>query len=280
MNTDMMLFDLRKKNGVLLAAHRGVSGGNIPCNSLPAFQAAIRQKAEIVELDADISEDGVLFVQHPGMEKVHLRMKDSVRNFSAETVKSFVLSNCDLVRTQYHIPTLEEALLLLRGRAVVNIDKFWEHPAEISALVRRLGMEDQILIKSSPKPQYLDAVEEYAPDLAYMPIVSGENTIHDELKARNVNYIGTEVLFSGEEMPVASKEYIDMMHGEGKLVWANAIVYNYKSVLSAWHNDDVSVIGDPARGWGWLADRGFDIIQTDFLYECRDYLVKSGRKTE
>ena len=275
-----MIFDLRKTNGVLLAAHRGVSGGNIPCNSLPAFQAAIRQKAEIVELDADMSEDGVLFVQHPGMEKVHLRMKDSIRNFSAETVKSFVLSNCDLGRTQYHIPTLEEALLLLRGRAVVNIDKFWDHPAEISALIRRLGMEDQILIKSAPKPQYLDAVEEYAPDLACMPIVSGENTVHDELNARNINYIGTEVLFSEEEMPVASKEYVDMMHGEGKLVWANAIVYNYKAVLAAWHNDDVSVIGDPARGWGWLADRGFDIIQTDFLYECRDYLVKTGRKPE
>ncbi len=276
----MNLLEARKEKGVLLAAHRGVCGGNIPCNSLAAFQAAVKMKAEIVELDADMSEDGVLFVQHPGMEKVHLRMNDSIRHYPAGVVRQFPQSNCDLVRTQYLIPTLEEALILLRGKAIVNIDKFWEHPAEISALVRRLGMEDQILIKTSPKPQYFDAVEEYAPDFAYMPIVKEENAVHDELNRRNINYVGAEVLFTDEGMPVASPEFIDMMHSEGKLVWSNAIVYNYKTVLSAWHNDDVSVIGDPGRGWGWLADRGFDVIQTDWLWLCRDYLTKTGRKPD
>lgn len=65
------LWDIRnKKDGrPLLAAHRGVAGGNIPCNTLVAYEIALRQGADIVELDVARSADGVLFVFHPGMER-------------------------------------------------------------------------------------------------------------------------------------------------------------------------------------------------------------------
>ena len=35
--------------------------------------------------------------------------------------------------------------------------------------------------------------------------------------------------------------------------------------LAAGHDDDTSVLGHPEQGWGWLMDRGFDIIQTVLL---------------
>ena len=113
-----------------------------------------------------------------------------------------------------------------------------------------------------------------------MTIAKYVDTTHESLKKRSINYVGTEVLFEKEDAPVASKEYIDMMHADGKIVWANSIVYNYKSVLSAGHNDDVSMADDPALGWGWLADRGFDLIQTDFVHQCVTYLVNTGRKNK
>ena len=62
------------------------------------------------------------------------------------------------------------------------------------------------------------------------------------------------------------------MHRDGKLVWANAIIYNYREQLSAGHSDDLSLTGDPADGWGWLAKRGFDLIQTDWPLMMREYL--------
>lgn len=76
----------------------------------------------------------------------------------------------------------------------------------------------------------------------------------------------------------ASREYIDMLHADGMIAFGNAIVFNYKTVLSAGHTDDISVTEDPALGWGWLADRGFDVIQTDYTYQCNDYLIKTGRR--
>mgnify|MGYP000494321345 CR=1 FL=1 len=40
----------------------------------------------------------------------------------------------------------------------------------------------------------------------------------------------------------------------------NAILYSSRVPLAAGHSDDVSLTDDPAKGWGWLADKGFDII--------------------
>ncbi len=274
----MNLLALSQKKKVLLVAHRGACGGNIPPNSAPAFEAAVCAGADIVELDVDRSADGELFIQHPRMESVHLRMRDSIREYPAAVVEHFRLSNWDLAPTEWPILRLEEALSLLRGRCLVNIDKFWENPAAIAALVRRLGMEEQVIIKTANKPQYLDDVERYAPDIPYMTIASEEDNTAGDIARRNINYVGIEALFTRGDAPIASREYIDRMHAEGRIVWVNSIVYNYRAVLAAGHNDDVSVTGRPEDGWGWLADRGFDLIQTDFVYQCRTFLEATGRR--
>lgn len=274
----MKLLEVAKEKKILVAAHRGVAGGNIPCNSLQAFQIALNQGADIIELDVESSLDGELFIQHPGMEKVHLRLGDSIKNYPASVVEEFYLSNCDLTRTDQHIVRLEDALRLLKDKCIVNIDKFWNYPEQIAALVRKLHMEDQVIIKTSNKSKYLDDVEKYASDLAYMAIVKEEDTTYEEIKKRNINYVGVEVVFEKETAPVAQKEYIDFMHKEGKLIWANAIVYNFKDVLAAGHTDDISLAEDPQKGWGWIADKGYDIIQTDFLLPCRQFLEQTGRR--
>ena len=44
------IIELRKKTGVLVAAHRGTSGGNIPPNSIAAFDIALKEGADILEM--------------------------------------------------------------------------------------------------------------------------------------------------------------------------------------------------------------------------------------
>ena len=274
----MDLLSRAGKKKILLAAHRGMCGGNIPCNSLQAFRAAVRAGADVVELDVERSADGELFVQHPGFEHVHLHMADSLKSFPASRVEKFALFNQDQAETQYRIPRLAQALLLLKDKCFVNIDKFWENPEEIAKLVHSLGMEDQVIIKTDSAPEKLEAVERYAPDIPFMVIIRDNPGIHEELMDRKIRYIGAEVLFDREDAPVASLSFAERMHRDRKLLWANAIVYDYRAVLTAGHNDDVSVTENPENGWGWLADRGFDIIQTDFLCSCRLYLENTGRR--
>ena len=60
--------ELRQEKGVLVAAHRGTSAGNIPPNSIAAFDIALKEGADILEMDLFQSADGEIFVFHTGME--------------------------------------------------------------------------------------------------------------------------------------------------------------------------------------------------------------------
>ena len=274
----MDLFQTAKEKKVLLVAHRGTCGGNIPCNSMPAFKAALRAGADMIELDVERSKDGELFIQHPGVEHIHLRMRDSIKRYPASVIEHFKLSNTELLPTQYPIVRLEEALSFLKGKCYINIDKFWENPEPISKLVREMGMQDQVLVKTAYKPDVLDVLEQCAADIPYMVITGGGLKIHKEMMNRKLRYMGIESLFKTEDAAGVAPEFIEQVHEDGKLLWVNSIVYDYHAVLSAGHDDDISMAEDEEQGWGWLADKGFDMIQTDFIYQCRDFLEKTGRR--
>ena len=75
----------------LIVAHRGVSGGNIPCNTLAAYEVALRQGADMIEIDVEMSADGKLFIFHPGMEPVHLWCAERLPYMTAEEIRELIL---------------------------------------------------------------------------------------------------------------------------------------------------------------------------------------------
>ena len=269
-------FDLRAElsRRPLIAAHRGVSGGNIPCNTLAAFDGALCQGADMIELDVSKSLDGTLYVFHPGMEKAQLKSERLISQMNDGEVAALRFVNQDDAPTDVGVYRLEEILRHLKGRCYINVDKFWENIDPISRLIRSLNMQDQVLVKTGPDPHCFDVIEECAPDMPYMVIIREEDTVSDALMKRKIAYRGAEVLFTTEDAQVCSAAYIDQMHKKGLLVWANAIVYNYKTVLAAGHSDDISIPGRMDEGWGWLIDRQFDIIQTDWPLQLRDYMAR------
>lgn len=68
-----------------------------------------------------------------------------------------------------------------------------------------------------------------------------------------------------------------MIHRDGKLVWMNSVVYDYKEQLSAGHGDDTAFTVSEEYGWDRLVDRGCDIIQTDWSLMLINYLKNSGK---
>lgn len=274
-----MSMDLRSsaKEKLLLVAHRGAWGGNIPCNTIAAYENALAQGADMIEIDLDYTADGKLIIFHPGMERALLGFGDSLSRHNWEFVKELRYQNADDVPTQFGINTFDEILEQFKGRCYINIDKFWRKPKEIAEAIRRHNMTDQILAKTAVRPQYLDIVEEFCSDIPYMAIASREEDIQIA-RARKINYVGTEVLFTEDSSPFASPEFIDRQHREGLLVWCNAIVFNYRTVLAAGHSDDRAILGDPEGSWGWLADRGYDLMQTDHVLASALFLEQTGRR--
>lgn len=273
-----MKFNLfeKAKEKIIVVAHRGTFAGNIPCNTIPAYKTALIEGADMIEIDVDMSRDGKLFIFHPQMESPFLGVKTRIPEMTGEEVKTLRYRNYDHTPTEYGLNTLEEVLEEFKGKCFINVDKFWGHPEEIWREVKRHKMEDQILVKSEMNEKVINVLENLAPEAAFMPIVSRTHPEHERLKKSKINYVGVECLFFEENNEVCSEEFIEKMHKDGTLTWANAIIYNYKAQIAATHSDDTSIIGNPDDGWGWLARRGFDFIQTDWVSVMTKYLDKEG----
>lgn len=274
----MSRFDLREeaKSHVILTAHRGVSGGNIPCNTLAAFQAALLQKADMIELDVGRSRDGTLYIFHEGCEKVQLGTDKKLGEMTDAQIRELRYLNADATPTEHRVNTFDEAFEFLKGKCYINVDKFTLYPEDITRALKRHGMMDQAVVKSPAEKMQLDVIESLAPQMPYIVIIKEEDQVTGQIEKRNVNFVGVETVFEREESPVGTDAYREEIHRRGLLLWGNGIVFNYKRVLSAGHSDDVSVTGRPQDGWGWLAEKGFDIIQTDWPLQASLYLNQRG----
>lgn len=265
-----------KKGAPFLVAHRGVSTANIPCNTLAAFEIAMNQGADVIEIDITKSKDGEFFVFHPNMERVYLKCGKKIPEMTAEEVRSTPLLNQDEAVTHYRIPTLQDTFSLLKDRVYINVDKFWTDIPGITEQIRKAGVEKQVIVKTPLKEIYLAQMEEYAPDLMFCALASHKDEISAELLKRRIHYIGVEALFDKDTDEIVSNSHIRWLHKQRLLIWANAIIYDEAANIAAGHTDDISMTDDPEKGWGWMLKKEIDFIQTDWILPLRLYLEKKS----
>lgn len=265
------LHQARNERGVLIAAHRGMVAGNIPHNSIPAFEAALNQGADILETDVTRCGDGEIFIFHPRQEKNHLKLDIHLEELTAEEVRQLrYVNSCNAV-TDYGMPTLDEFLEIYKNRCLINLDHGWHFLPELIGTIRSHHMEEQILLKAPAELKYAEIMEQLAPDMMFMPIYKEQDLITEQLEKMDINFVGAELVFAQDTSPLVSEEYLKSHHNQGRLLWCNAILYNCRVPLSGGHTDDISVAGAPDEGWGWIIDKGFDIIQTDWVMPLRAY---------
>ena len=260
---------------ILIAAHRGTAGGNIPCNTLTAYEIALRDGADIIELDVARSLDGELFCFHPGMESVMYADPTPIAKMNGEQAKKRYLRNQDLEETGYTAPYLDAAFEQLKNRCMIAVDKFWMAIPEITACIQKHGLQEQVLCKIPDKREYYEFCAAQGEKLPVLPVIRHEDRSTEAPYTKEVHIAGVEVLFDREDAPVASEAYIQTQHQAGRLLWVNPIVYKKSAVLTAGHTDDAAVGGDPAFGWGWLVDKGFDILQTDWTAQLLRWLKEN-----
>ena len=97
-------------------AHRGLWGGGIPENSLPAFQLAAKRGYGI-ELDVALSADGEVMVFHDANLK---RMCGVDKKLSSLTLAE--LKSLRLAMSEYSIPTFREVLDTVDGKVPILIE--------------------------------------------------------------------------------------------------------------------------------------------------------------
>lgn len=223
-------------------------------------------------MDLFKSSDGEIFVFHTGKEPFQLDRHINLTRMEAAEIRKLRLVNVDFFETEWGINSFDEVLEHFKDRCILNLDRCGDFIPDVVKCVERHNMREQILLKNAPVLSVLKAVEEIAPKYMFMPIYIEVDTATDLLEKMDINYIGAELVFGSENSPNIQQEYIESMKNRGLALWGNAVLYNYKVPLSAGHTDDISMMGRPDEGWGWLVDRGFNIIQTDWADQCCRYL--------
>ena len=103
-------------------AHRGASG-YAPENTLEAFELAIHQNADGIELDIQLTKDGELVVAHD--EKID-RVTDGtgwIKNYTLKELKQFLFNRTHPEFTNACIPTLKEVYELMQPtNLTVNVE--------------------------------------------------------------------------------------------------------------------------------------------------------------
>jgi glycerophosphoryl diester phosphodiesterase len=151
-------------------AHRGASA-YAPENTLAAFQLALRQSADAVELDAKLSADGQVVVIH---DQTVDRTTDGQGKVSQLTLRQLkeldAGSHFDASFRGEQIPTLEEVFEAVGRHTMINVELtnyasiFDSLPDEAVKLVRGHGLEKRVMF-SSFNPRALLRARKLSPEI-------------------------------------------------------------------------------------------------------------------
>jgi glycerophosphoryl diester phosphodiesterase len=290
------------RDHVMVAAHRagGMQAGKTlyPENSVAAVEASIAMGAEIVEVDIRRSKDGELVVMHDSW-------LDRTTNCKGEVVKHTLaeLKTCRLViegtgvTTSETVSTLRDMLMTTRDRILINLDNKLAvgDLQDMIAVARDLGMAEQVIVKENLWNRERIATVKAAMDaigggFQFMPIIA-DDAVHDAAFAETVSNVfpvhaielinwraGAETLTETGGPLFSPHMRAEAARGDWH-IWADtyAIVNKPGGFLSGGRGDELAVAASlPAETYGFWAERGATIIQTDEPKVAIGWLAANG----
>lgn len=262
---------LIEKNKVLIAAHRGTCGGNVVQNTTLAYKNALLHGADMIEIDAAMTKDGVFYAFHNGEEPLALGVKEDIRTMTSEQIDQMkTLNSLGLVNNQ-KIERLKEVLERFRGKCLINIDRSWFYWKEIIALLDSMDMKNQMLLKSGVEEGLLQDLADSKTDIMYMPIMRKPEE-WEILERYEINVAAAELIFEDLDSDFIKPEFMERLKKQGIAPWVNAITLDDTIILSGLLDDNKAIREGFDESWGELIRLGFEIIQTDWPALLKSYL--------
>jgi glycerophosphoryl diester phosphodiesterase len=255
----------------LIVVHRGSSMGNIVENTIPAFHAAVQSNADILEIDIIRSSDGKFYIFHDGNEKRLLGEDRNIKTMDSNEIESLHYRNPTGAFVSFKVEKLEDVLHTFKGDILINIDRSWEYWDTLLPFLDQFEMEEQIILKSPVKKEYLELLNAHPVKYMYMPIIKKESEMPQVEDFQNIHLIGMEIIAESEESPFFQDKTIQKIKEKDLLVWVNAIKLDDDHILFGDYDDDASIIKGPEYGWAKIVEKGADMIQTDWPSLLSDY---------
>lgn len=207
-----------------ITAHRG-SSVTAPENTIPAIEKAMEEMADSVEIDVQMTSDGVIVLGHDASLKRVAGVNRSIASMTfAQLEQLDVGSWFSKSYEGTRIPALSEVLELCSQKIGLNIEikyvgKNSELPEKTAEMIKAYGMENQCVVTSTNLP-YLRRVKAVLPEVRTGYIISA---------AYGNFYSSEDIDFISIHSGFVTSALMQNAHEQGKAVYAWTV--NSKSEL-------------------------------------------------
>ncbi|MDB6452997.1 glycerophosphodiester phosphodiesterase family protein [Falsirhodobacter sp. 20TX0035] len=242
-----------------------------------AIQRARDVRADIVEVDVRQSADGVLFLCHDETLERMAGVGRPAESFTMSELKKFSLREDNggegRATTAEQIPTLDEALDLIRGNIFADLDlKDRGLFPQVAEAARRMGAQDYVDLKTEVAIRAdLDWVAAQKIDgIAFMAMTRfTSDTVEERLALLStIRPFMAEIRFDDLNTIAANR---DRFEAANLSLWKNTL-----DPANSGEWNDEAALKDPDAIWGTLIRAGISCIQTDEPEALRAWL--EGRK--
>lgn len=277
----MLVKRLRDPNGpAMIVAHRGCHV-EAPENSIASFKRCIYIGIDMIETDVQPTKDGVLVLMHDATVDRTTNGTGRVSDMTLAELKKLRLrmgkGGADAPLTDETIPTFEEAMEVMRGKILVDLDakgadlqRVWK---DSLPLLERMGALDQMTVKMTAgrddhlmdkvpllkRVTYLQRVTSFSPPLSQ--IVQSH---------RQFGPAAYTVVFLN--LPYF-EEGVAAVKASGARAWAEP----FWGATAGGYSDELAML-DPDANWGRLLDAGATVFLTDRPESLAVYLAGKGRR--
>ncbi|HXS58953.1 MAG TPA: glycerophosphodiester phosphodiesterase family protein [Hanamia sp.] len=241
----------KTKHKLVVIAHRG-SHLKFPENTLAAYEDAIKQGADYVEIDLRTTKDGHLVIMHDESTTRMTGKKALIKDLNYSEISNLKIKPTDKEDTAtYRIPDFKSVLNLCRGRINIYLDFKDADVEKAYRLIKEAGMQNNVVVYLNKEEQYgqWKKVAPHVPLMASLP--------------ENMNISQLNNLLDKKPLDIVDNAYNDeittLMHKRKIAVWL-----------------DVQSKDEGPEKWEQALKQGVDGLQTDHPEKLIKYLKNKG----
>lgn len=268
------LNDGGKSDYVMIFAHRG-DWRNAPENSLQAYKNCIDAGFDGIEIDVQMTKDSVIVIMHDETLDRTSTGTGKITDYSLKELKNLYLKSPIGVVTRQRIPTFEEVLELAKGKILIQVDKWKPVKEKIIETARRHGCVNQIILRGTEcsntvKRKYGNLLN----GVIYIPVLVCNGTDDNVRLDDFITSIKTPVIslsFKRDDFDIINRA--KEIKEKGFRIWMNSLWADF----NGGHDDEMATI-DHGNSYGWLLEKGANIIFSDNPFLLDKYLKRIKRR--
>jgi glycerophosphoryl diester phosphodiesterase len=232
----------------LVSAHRGGPYPGFPENAIETFENVLKYTPAIIELDVAMTQDSVLVLMHDDDLDRTTNGTGKVNEVTYDYIQTLFLEDNEGKLTEFKVPTLEEALIWSKGKALLTVDIKRSVPFEkVVEEVRETESEAHAALISYTFPA-AKKLNILAPELMLSVTIRNE----EEIKRLEVTGIPWDRVIAFTGVAERPKSFNEALHEKGVF-----------TILGTLGNLDRSAVARGDELYVNFVNNGADILATD-----------------